>query len=566
MLPSILLLIAGAIALYWVIQSDRLIPDQNGRLITVDSKPERTTQSETSLQYTLGSVAIHNSHGEKTAQIETAVMNGNRIAIPACAGLGGDSWIFSSAQSGQVRIREGVWSSGNPAGLWQIGQGREYDSLELAPWNRGEMLEWYSLDMIRSVKRVDVGSPKKEGAFTSASVPRKIREPGIFIQDNRIVGWTFGVWMERGLLWDGYEDAIFDQKLSVSEFVNGASLNWQEAQFSKGLAVGKDTSPLERFRTLAEGFLFRPQFSSALKPRLLLPGSITSHLCSLASQLIQTGFSKEVVDILSDQILSKASDPELLKRATLARINIYDYWKAARYFERMKKRLSREGVPFTSQFEQFHVKLYKDWIRDALDRDDIRSGRMAFETGKRIFPEDAELHVLGIQQAVSEKNWGEARQLLSMRSYPQNLLAQVKHLEQLLTEKLDTKKIVYLRFAPGGTEITVEASINQSVKQYFILDTGATHVTISSKTADRLGLKITENTPVRPIRTASNVMLAYEVTLNSIEIGDLRADNIVALIIDLPGVPGVGLLGNNFLSHFNVEIDNQNGILKLSPR
>jgi predicted aspartyl protease len=61
-------------------------------------------------------------------------------------------------------------------------------------------------------------------------------------------------------------------------------------------------------------------------------------------------------------------------------------------------------------------------------------------------------------------------------------------------------------------------------------------------------------------------MLAYEVTLDSLEIGGLRADNIVALIIDLPGTPSIGLLGNNFLNLFNVEIDNENGILRLSPR
>jgi clan AA aspartic protease (TIGR02281 family) len=153
-----------------------------------------------------------------------------------------------------------------------------------------------------------------------------------------------------------------------------------------------------------------------------------------------------------------------------------------------------------------------------------------------------------------------------MRSYPQNMQDQVKHLKQLITEKLDAKKTVHLPFKPGTNEIVLEASINRRVNQYFILDTGATHVTISSKTAVQLGIKINEDTPVRTIRTASDLMLAYEVTLDSIEVGDLRADSVIALIIDLPGTPEVGLLGNSFLKHFNVEIDNKNGLLKLTPR
>jgi len=533
----------------------------------VDPKRELTTRVESSLKHTIGSVVIQNSRGEEITQIKSAVINANWIAIPACAGLGGKTWIFRSSQmEDEAYVEEGVWSSGNPAGLWQIGQGREFDSLKLSPWNRGAALEWHSLDMIRSVKQADVTSPKKEGHFTSVSVPREMSEPGIFVQNDRVVGWTFGVWMEKGLLWAESSEVNFNHPVTVSELVNVATLNWQEAQFSQGMTREKNSSLLERFRFLADGFLFRPHFPPELKPRYLQPRSIIPHLHSLASQLIQTGFSKDVIDILNDQVIQEVADPGLFKIATLARVEFFDHWTAARYFERMKKSLSRKGILFKSELEGFHAKLYKDWIRIALEKGEIQSGRMAFETGKRLFPEDEELHILGIQQAVSENNWEEAKQLLHMRSYPENLQAQAKHLEQLITEKLDTKKTVYLRFTPGAKEIVIEALLNQGVKQYFILDTGATHVTISSKTADQLGIKITENTPARPIRTASNVMLAYEVILDSIAIGDLRADNIIALIIDLPGVPGAGLLGTNFLNRFNVEIDNQNGVLILTSR
>jgi len=566
-IPASLIIIVGLFLAHKFILSNRSTSNRIGPSSAVNTKPLRAAQPKTRQKHATGIVTIKNREGKEIARMSSAILDSNWVVLPVCACLGGDSWIFSSPQSKEVRIDRGIWSSGSPAGLWQISSGKQYHSLKLAPWNSGALLKWRSLDMTHEVRQVPVSSSAKEGLFTSLSLSKDLREPGVFIQDEHIVGWTFGKWMERGLLWDGSEQVCLDKSpnLTVSEFVNALSYHWQEAQFSKGLAMGKYSSPLIKFQVLAEGMLLQPQFSSELKPCYLRPGSISTQLNRLASQLIQTGYAEDVLDILSDDLVLKLSDRELLKKATLARVKAYDHWKAARYFERMKRSLSTKGIFFTTELERFHAGLYKDWLRISLAKEEIRSGRMAFETGKRLFPEDAELHILGIQQAVSEKHWDEAKYLLNMRSYPPNLQTQARHLEKLITEKLETKKVVYFSFKPGSKEIVVEASINQSINQYFIVDTGATHVTISSKTADQLGIKITESTPVRPIRTASNIMLAYEVTLGSIAIGDLRANNVTALIIDLPGAPGAGLLGNNFLNHFNVEIDNEKGILKLSP-
>lgn len=567
-IPIIFVLVVGIFLAYWLFRPNSQPTGLDDNQLAAEPKPEQTIRTESGLKHTSGSVIIQNRQGKEIAEIKSVVVNGNWITIPACAGLGGDSWIFRSSPSEETRIEKGILSANNPAGLWQIGQGKEFASKELSSWNRGAALEWHSYDMTRSIKQANIKSPKKAGLFTSVSLPRDLNGPGIFTQGGQIVGWTFGRWMERGLLWDvsGNADLEKQSKITIAEFNNAISPNWREAHFSKGLALKNSTTPQEKLKMLAEGFLYQPQFPPELKPRYLQSRAVAAHMNTLASQLIQTGLSKNAINILNDQILLEAADPELLKNATLARIKISEHWKAARYFERMKKKLSQEGVLFTSELERFHARIYKDWIQYALEKGEAQSGRMAYETGKRIFPEDATLHVLGIQLAVSERNWDEARQLLSMRSYPQNLQEQVKHLEQLITEKLDEKNTVHLRFTPGSKEIVLEALINRRINQYFILDTGATHVTISPKTADQLGFEITEDTPVRPIRTASDVMLAYEVTLDSIEIGGLRAENIIALIIDLPGIPGVGLLGNNFLNHFNVEIDNKNGLLKLSPR
>ena len=64
----------------------------------------------------------------------------------------------------------------------------------------------------------------------------------------------------------------------------------------------------------------------------------------------------------------------------------------------------------------------------------------------------------------------------------------------------------------------------------------------------------------------SGYMLAYEVSINQMEIKGQRVHNIQAMVIDMPGMPGIGLLGQSFLKHFQVEIDTKKGILRLEKR
>jgi len=513
----------------------------------------------------IGTVIIQGRSGEELAELECAVVNGNWIAAPVCAFLIGENWMFRAAQKEETPIVEGIWESGNPVALWRYGKEKPLKSAELTGWNRKDPLAWKSLNGMHSVDQIEILSPRQEGHFTSISLPQILKDQGILMQNGNVVGWTFGMWLERGFLWDEPDNFGFDRTISAEEFSSTISLHWQEKLFSTGLATRNDATARQRLKLLAEGFLLPPQFPPENKPLHLRSEAVALQLHSLASQLLQTGSLKEVMDSLDERVLQEAESIDLLKDATLARVKIQDHWKAIQFFERTEKNLERtKGAPMG--LDDFHSWLYKDWITNSIDNGEHHSGRMAFELGKRLFPDDIDLHILGIRQALSEKEWAVAKELLEMRSYPEHFQDQVKHLEQLITEKLEPDRTVHILFEPGAKQIFVEGAINRSVRQYFQLDTGASLVSIPFSTAEKLNIKITEDTPLKPVLTVSDVGLAYEVTLESIEIGGAKVENIQALIIDLPGLPGVGLLGTEFLRHFNIEIDNQNGILKLKPR
>jgi len=247
-------------------------------------------------------------------------------------------------------------------------------------------------------------------------------------------------------------------------------------------------------------------------------------------------------------------------------VNAYDHWKAVQYLERMKRRLFSGGEGYPSDLDVFHSQLYKDWIKKSIEEGIFHSGRIGFEAGRSLFPDDVELHLLGIDLAIAENNWDRAEELIKMRSYPQRFQVKVRLLESRIEKKLDEERTVVIRFSPGSNHIPAKAHLNGQVWQNFVIDTGATKTIIPSSAAIALGLKVTRATRVRGIAGVTGVALVYEVILDSIKLGDFPVRSIPVLVVDLPGNSDVGLLGNDFLRHFDIEIDNQNGILKLRPR
>ena len=110
--------------------------------------------------------------------------------------------------------------------------------------------------------------------------------------------------------------------------------------------------------------------------------------------------------------------------------------------------------------------------------------------------------------------------------------------------------------------LLAEVILNGRLKQYFIVDTGASFTLINRSTARELGITIDENTPFIPIFTASSLIFTPLVTLQSIRVGEAEVENVDVLIHDMPS-DSAGLLGNSFLNKFRVTLDSVNGKMTL---
>jgi len=102
-------------------------------------------------------------------------------------------------------------------------------------------------------------------------------------------------------------------------------------------------------------------------------------------------------------------------------------------------------------------------------------------------------------------------------------------------------------------------SINGATTR-FVVDTGATYVSLSSAEARRLGIDYTRGER-GAMSTANGVVPAYKVTLNTIRVGDISMNQVDAAVIE-GGSPPVTLLGMSFLNRVEMKRDGDTMTLK----
>ena len=144
------------------------------------------------------------------------------------------------------------------------------------------------------------------------------------------------------------------------------------------------------------------------------------------------------------------------------------------------------------------------------------------------------------------------------------------------SDALDDQKVLFIttltkqtdQFSDEFQEITVPhqqhkghmiltVKINDSIRGRFLLDTGASYVTLSPTIAQNLKLNYSPDAASVPLTLANGATTKGQVVvLKSVAIGDASANNVVAMILpESPGDGLDGLLGMSFLRQFFIHID-----------
>ena len=113
----------------------------------------------------------------------------------------------------------------------------------------------------------------------------------------------------------------------------------------------------------------------------------------------------------------------------------------------------------------------------------------------------------------------------------------------------------------GAAGMIVMVQLNGRAVAPFLVDTGASYVLVPQSLADEIGVKVGPDTRKMRFATANGVVEQPIVMLDSVELGDARADEVPASIS--PSL-GIGLLGLSFFNRFTYQIDAAAGLLTLT--
>ena len=116
----------------------------------------------------------------------------------------------------------------------------------------------------------------------------------------------------------------------------------------------------------------------------------------------------------------------------------------------------------------------------------------------------------------------------------------------------------------GGNWIA-QVRVNDTQVARFLVDTGASTCVISPGLAAALNIRPDRQAPPVPLQTISGLTRGQLVSIASLRVGDVEAEDVIAVVHPL-GSSMDGILGNTFLARFTVTLDPAQGVLRLSPK
>jgi clan AA aspartic protease (TIGR02281 family) len=115
-------------------------------------------------------------------------------------------------------------------------------------------------------------------------------------------------------------------------------------------------------------------------------------------------------------------------------------------------------------------------------------------------------------------------------------------------------------FIREGSLMRVDALVNGHQQMPFLVDTGASSVSIPASAARQLGILVGPDTPRITVRTANGLIQVPLVRLDAVELGGARVEGLMATVNP---TMNIGLLGGAFFNHFTYGVDPAAGMITL---
>jgi aspartyl protease family protein len=121
---------------------------------------------------------------------------------------------------------------------------------------------------------------------------------------------------------------------------------------------------------------------------------------------------------------------------------------------------------------------------------------------------------------------------------------------------------IHIPFHRQGTVMWVEAMVNERHRVPFLIDTGASGVSLPESVATRIGIAVRPDTPRVDVSTANGIARYPLVKLDSVQLGDARVNGLEATVNP---TMNIGLLGGSFFNNYRYSVDTAAGVITLVP-
>jgi clan AA aspartic protease (TIGR02281 family) len=122
--------------------------------------------------------------------------------------------------------------------------------------------------------------------------------------------------------------------------------------------------------------------------------------------------------------------------------------------------------------------------------------------------------------------------------------------------------VIHIPFQRRGTLMWVNAMVNDSHRVPFLIDTGASGVSLPSDVVRELGIPIRPDTRRVTVSTANGLVRVPLVKLDSVQLGNARVESLQATVNP---TLSVGLLGGSFFNNYTYSVDIAASVITLVP-
>ena len=502
--------------------------------------------------------------------LATAISAEGWTALPRKSLLGADRVVFRKGRAGEGELTGGLFRIGDPMGLWKF---------DPTPGQYSLPLHSYDPDLPATILRPGEEGRRWEpasglsvvGSFFHVDEP--VNAPGVISQDGYLVGWLVsdeaesssdsgggisGVW-----LWNGPpgEDLAIQATL----------LDFQRSEFNGGVVDGYRSifSPqLDDLTALGALDVARIRAPRLLTHEIPSPYSREALLQEIRERLSK-GLGNDPQSYfwgLSAESLRWLQDPLTARIWLTLALESRDTTCISEAISTM------EGISFTeaspgalAKLEELLPSLWIAGVESLRTAGEVDLAERWISQGRQNHPTDDTLRLLDGERLLDLGRLNLAEEALRQPVVDANLRVIREQLIERLRLERSVEGRILVRFTPGSPVIEATAQVG-SVPVRFLIDTGASATSIPASVVQQLGITIDDRTLQRRIRTASDEFMAPVVDLPVINLEGAIVSGIQATVLDLPGQPGVGLLGLDFLSNFRLDIDVERGWLLLEPR